>query len=406
MSNLNGGIMDARKRWAYLALAMLCLFFGGVVYAWSILKIPFATEFGWQTAALTLNFTLTMCFFCVGGIVGGTISKRCGAKIALLFAAALTFTGFMFVSRLSGQSIALLYISYGLMGGLGIGISYNVIISTVSAWFPDKKGLSSGCMMMAFGLSALVLGNAVSALMNDPAGGWRLAFRVLAAGIGAVLTVAAFILHRPPEDLKASPAAESENVVTSDFTTREMLRSPSFLRLFIALSFMSAVGNSVIAFARDLALSLNATAALATTLVGVLSVCNGLGRIITGAFFDAFGRRKTTFFVSALNIAAVVALLIAVLASSLEILIGALVLTGLSYGTCPSITSVYAVEFYGVRYFPTNFSVMNFNLMGAALLASGYGLLLTVSGGYVIPVAALLVLSVNAAVLNITTCKP
>lgn len=403
---MTGGITEAKKRWAYLALAMLCLLFGGVVYAWSILKVPFAEEFGWQTAALTLNFTLTMCFFCFGGIAGGTLSKRYGTKIALLTAAVLACAGFMSVSFLSGGSIALLYISYGLMGGLGIGISYNVIISTVGAWFHDKKGLSSGCMMMAFGASALVLGNAVSALMNAPAIGWRLAFRVLAAGIGVVLAVSAFVLRRPPEEVKTSPAPESESGGTADFTTREMLRRPSFFRLFIALSFMSAVGNSVIAFARDLALSMNAAAALATTLVGLLSVCNGLGRIITGALFDAVGRRKTTVFVSALNIAAVTALLIAVLASSLEILIAALVLTGLSYGTCPSITSVYAMEFYGVRHFPVNFSVMNFNLMGAALLASGYGVLLSASGGYVVPIAALLVLTLIAAVLNITTRKP
>ena len=125
------------------------LMVAGVIYAWSILKAPLAEEFGWSGSELALNFTLTMCFYCLGGFFGGLFSKRLGSRISLLAAAVLSGLGFFLTSRLSG-GVVTLYLSYGVIAAFGIGISYNVIISTVSAWFPDQKGLCSGALLMGF----------------------------------------------------------------------------------------------------------------------------------------------------------------------------------------------------------------------------------------------------------------
>ena len=92
--------------------------------------------------------------------------------------------------------MALLYLAYGFLAGLGIGISYNVVVATVSAWFPDKKGLCSGCLMMGFGASALVLGNWASS-MFEGAMGWRRTYVILGLALGAVLILTGLILKRP-----------------------------------------------------------------------------------------------------------------------------------------------------------------------------------------------------------------
>ena len=160
-------------RWVYLAVGVAALLFAGIIYGWSILKAPLAAEFGWTADQLALNFTMTMCFFCLGGTAGGILAKRLGVRPALILAGALSCLGFLLTARLDGGSVAMLYASYGLLAGLGIGIAYNVIISTVNAWFPDKKGTCSGALMMGFGASALVVGNAMSALMGDPQVGCR-----------------------------------------------------------------------------------------------------------------------------------------------------------------------------------------------------------------------------------------
>lgn len=117
-----------------------------------------------------------------------------------------------------------------------------------------------------------------------------------------------------------------------------MLRRPSFWMAFFYLVCLSAVGSSVISFARDLALSVGAPAALATSLVGALSVCNGLGRMATGAAFDALGRRKTMLIANCLTICAAGAILIAMLTGTLALCVLGLCLTGLSYGSCSTTT--------------------------------------------------------------------
>lgn len=400
---------NLNRRWLYLILGVVSMLFAGIIYAWSILKAPFAGEFGWDASELALNFTVTMTFFCLGGFVGARLSKRFGIMLSILFAGILATAGFVLASMLDGSSILLLYVSYGLLAGLGIGIAYNVVISTVNAWFPDKKGLCSGCLMMGFGASSLVLGNVASGLMESI--GWRVTFIGLGVGLGLVLIVTALILKRPDESIhfpapKQKKIARSENFVNRDYTTAEMLRRPSFWMAFVGIGLLAAVGSSVISFARDLALSVGATAGLATTLVGVLSVCNGLGRIFTGALFDAAGRRFTMLAANVLTIAAAAVTLIAVIMGSLPLCILGLCLVGMSYGSCPTVSSAFVSAFYGSLYFPTNFSIMNFNLIGSSLMATACGSLLTATGTYMAPFVLLLGLSVGALVLNLLLRKP
>ena len=131
-------------RWIYMIIGVVSMLFAGVLYAWSILKSPLAAEFGWGASELALNFTLAMTFFCIGGLLGAQISKRVGHKIALVSSAVLVASGFILTSLLHNLPVEMLYVTYGILAGLGIGIAYNVVIATVSAWFPDKKGLCSG----------------------------------------------------------------------------------------------------------------------------------------------------------------------------------------------------------------------------------------------------------------------
>ena len=321
----------------------------------------------------------------------------------------LSCLGFFLTARLDGGSVAMLYVSYGLLAGLGIGIAYNVIISTVSAWFPDKKGVCSGALMMGFGASALVVGNTISVLMDSI--GWRNAFTGLGVVLGAVLLATGFIINLPPAGLELPKAEKkaggaSEDFEPRDYTPGEMLRRFAFWRAFVCIVFLAAVGNTVISFARDLAISVGAEAALATTLVGVLSVCNGLGRIATGAIFDKIGRRKTMLLANVVAIAAAGVTLLSVFTSSVPLCIVGLCVTGFSYGSCPTISSAFVSAFYGTKHFSMNFSIMNFNLMGASLLATVSSMLLTSAGTYVAPFALLLALSAVALVLNFSVKKP
>ena len=407
---MNKSKSNLSVRWFYLVVGVIAMLFAGVLYAWSILKSPLTTEFGWGSSALALNFTLAMSFFCVGGLLGARLSKRAGSRIALIIAGILSAGGFILTASLQSVSVLMLYISYGVLAGLGIGIAYNVLISTVSAWFPDKKGLCSGCLMMGFGASALILGNVANALFKSDLG-WRTTYIILGVAICIVLIFAGLLLKKPDSQMilpqtKTAKSTETESFDEQDYTTIQMLRRPSFWIAFVCISFLAAVGSSVISFAKDLALAVEAPESLAVSLVGVLSICNGLGRILTGAIFDAIGRRKTMLCANLLTICASGVTLLAVFIGSLPLCIIGLCLTGMSYGACPTITAAFTSSFFGMKYFPTNMALMTFTSMGGSLIATMSNKILEATGGYTATFAMLLALSAIALILNFFIRKP
>ena len=386
---MNNTKNDLSLRWGYLAIGVAAMLFAGVLYAWSILKSPLAGDFGWSASALALTFTLAMSFFCIGGLLGARISKGLGHEIALLIAGTLAAAGFILTSVLRDAPVVMLFITYGILAGSGIGIAYNVVIATVSTWFPDKKGLCSGCLMMGFGASALILGIAIC----------------------VVLCLAGFFLRKPDSETvlpqpKTTKAAKAETFERRDYTSMQMLCRPSFWMAFISISFLAAVGSSVISFAKDLALSVNAPEALAVSLVGVLSVCNGLGRILTGAVFDTLGRRKTMVLANILTICAASVTLLSVSIGSLPLCIAGLCLTGISYGACPTITSAFTSSFFGMKYFSTNMALMTFTVMGGSLIATVSNKVLEITGGYSVTFLMLLALTFVALILNLFIRKP
>lgn len=407
---MNNRNQNLTVRWFYLAVGVVAMLFAGVLYAWSILKAPLVAEFGWGASSLALNFTLAMSLFCIGGLLGARISKGAGHRVALIIAGILSAAGFSLTAMLQGVSVVMLYITYGILAGLGIGIAYNVVIATVSAWFPDKKGLCSGCLMMGFGASALILGNAADALFKSNLG-WRMTYVILGIGICVVLVLAGLLLRRPDGQTvlprpKTAKSNAAETFERQDYTSAQMLCRPSFWLAFVCISFLAAVGSSVISFAKDLALSVDAPEALAVSLVGVLSVCNGIGRILTGALFDAIGRRKTMLLANVLTIGAAVVVLLAVCIGSLPLCVAGLCLTGMSYGACPTITAAFTSSFFGMKYFSTNMAFMTFTVMGGSLIATVSNKVLEVTGGYTATFAMLLALTVAALVLNVCIRKP
>ncbi|MEE1198080.1 MAG: MFS transporter [Acutalibacteraceae bacterium] len=396
-------------RRSILILAVAAMLFAGIIYAWSILKVPLSADFGWGAEQLALNYTLTMCFFCIGGLLGSFLSRKIGVKLSTAFSAVLAGGGIALTGLLGGNNIFLLYVTYAFMGGLGIGIAYNVIISTVSAWFPDKKGFCSGCLMMGFGASSLILGNLADFLFKTQLGR-RGTFIILGAALFAALLLTGLILKRPDESVILPAVREksnnsTENLEQKDYTTIQMLKRFSFWRGFALIALVTAVGNSVISFARDLALSVGSAATLATTLVGVLAVCNGLGRIVSGVLFDTLGRKKTMLIANILTIVAAATTLVSVLCSSVPLCVIGLCLTGLSYGCCPTMVTSFISEFYGQKHFSSNFSVMNCNLICASFIATACSSLQTTFGGYTVPFILLLALGAIALLLNLSIKK-
>ena len=149
--------MKQLNRRVYAIVGVIVLLFAGLVYAWSVLSTPIAAEFtGWTKAQLSLTFTLVMILFCIGSLLCGLLAGKLSAKNAVRLGAALFLAGFYIASRC--QTPLTLYLGFGVLCGLGSGLSYNAVMSTMVKWFPDKPGLISGVLLMGFGGGSFLIG--------------------------------------------------------------------------------------------------------------------------------------------------------------------------------------------------------------------------------------------------------
>ncbi len=384
-----------KTRWLRLAFGAFVLLFAGIIYAWSLINEPFSKELGFDRTALSLNYTILMCFFCIGGLISGLLAKKISGTVRMIAAALLVCAGFSMVSFLN-ESIIPLYIGYGFMTGSGIGIVYNVVIANINSHFPDRKGIASGTLMMAFGFSTLILGNIAVKLFAVPSIGWRTTYIILGIVTGIIILAGAFIVT--PAKYVPEIKAANKNHDAKDYNAKEMLKRPSFYKLFIFFILFAAVGSTAISGAKNQFAELGVLSA--GLMAGVLTVCNGVGRIVSGAFFDAFGLRKTQYLTSIVVILATV-LTLAGYKFGLTV-IGAigLCLCGFSYGFSPTVSAAFASAFYGGKNFSLNFAILNLILIPASFVPT-----LTSTLSYPAVFGILVIFSIAGLVINLSIKK-
>ncbi len=366
-------------RWLYLGLGTVTLLLLGLIYGWSIFRDPFSALFpSWTISQLSITFTISIIFFWAGGFVSGLLARKFSVMLRFLCGGALLFCGFYMVSRISpsepDSSLITLYIFYGGFAGSGVGFAYNAVISTINKWFPDKFGLASGIMLMGFGIGGLALGSIVIPLIASI--GVLSVFRYLGIVMGAWCLISSIAMKAPNEEAQAALSqqlannhniqskSKSDSGSSHDYTSREMLQTSRFWLFLVWTLLLNAAGLLVINSAANISVAFGGTAILGM----VVSLFNGAGRIIAGTNFDMNGRRISTLVNSLLMLFGGVSLLLAALLGKFIFVLIGLILVGMSYGGCPTITSAYASSEFGSTHYPTNFSLSNSSLVPASIL--------------------------------------
>ena len=407
--------MNTNRRWLYLGTATITLLFLGLIYAWSIFRTPFSELFpDWSISQMSLTFTISMIFFCLGGFAGGLMSKKMDVRTRFLISAVMLFVGFFVVSMVStdkpGPSLIMLYIFYGVFGGGGVGVAYNTVIGTLNKWFPDKVGLASGIMLMGFGLGGLVLGSVVNGMIGSM--GLLAVFKILGIVIAIVCVLAAFIIKTPSAEDSAvlaqlasanakagSSASDSDKSAAKvvDYSAGEMLKTGRFWFFTIWAILLNSAGLLVINSAANISVAFGGTAVLGM----IVSLFNGAGRIVAGNNFDKFGRKTATIVNNAFMLAAGIFLTLGGMSSKYIFILIGLIFVGLAYGGCPTITSAYINKAFGPANFPTNFSIANFSLIPAATIGPmiSSALLEAAGGSYSTNFYAIIGFSVAALVM-------
>lgn len=407
--------MKSLNRWVYAIFGVLAMLMAGLVYAWSVMSKPIgAAHTDWTAAQLSLTFTLVMVFFCLGGLIAGILSKKIPTRIFIILAGVLFIAGF-FVAAIPSTSPVLLYLGFGVVCGLGAGFAYTPVMGTVSAWFPDKQGLISGVLLMGFGLSSFIVGKVYTAITpSDGTDGWQATFRMFGIIIIIVLVICSIFLVKPDADYKPAVSAGKEEKKkevrepASEKTPGEMLRHPSFWFYYLWAIVVSGAGLALVSQGSGIATQVGPEVSAGTiaTVVGLISIFNGIGRVIFGAIFDKKGHKFTMILDMIIFIIAALIIMASLAAGSFAILTIGFVVGGLAYGGVTPTNSAIISDFFGRTNYPTNFSLINTNLIIASFASTIAGKLYDSSQSYFTTIIMMLVLTIVGFVLFFGVRRP
>ena len=356
------------KRIVYLAASTFTLLFLGLIYAFSMYAAPMCVTFGLEKSQIGLTFNIMMIAFCIGCVGGAFVEKKVGVKGSIIIAAILFAIGFIGTAMLANGSIMMVYVFYGVIAGIGVGIGYNSIIATTNVWFPDKVGFSSGVLMMGFGLASLIMGTLSVNVYNS---GVPLPTVFIGVGIigGVITALCGLILRRPPADIVQLMCPDRVTVSGYDPADEDFpLKTPLFYIYWVWAIIVIAIGLATIGNCASDAQLVGWDVGFATLLVGLVSTCNGLARVIIGMIYDKTNV-KVTMLVDAIIALVAVASIVGAFTLNIPVLyvIGAFC-CGFCYGGVPVVASAFARQRFGAKNYPVNLSIINFGIVFGSLL--------------------------------------
>ena len=344
------------NRWFRVAGGVAMNLYFGSAYSFSIFLAPLQREFGWTRAQVSLAFTLSITFIAVGVLAGGRWHDRKGpAPVALT--GALLFSAGIFLSRYT-HALWWLYSCYGVLVGFASGVGYVCPLGVGMKWFPEKRGLVTGLMVMGYGAGSALIAPLAGLLLHRY--GWRDTFALLGLGFLVITTTGSLSLRNPPEgwrpkgSLPPSPGEASFRTLR-DYPPGEMLRTGTFYRMWVAYAFGTAAGLMVIGHLAAFAEGAGFSAREAALSVGVLSAGNGFGRIGSGWMSDHIGRTRTLALVMGVT---ALLLLFEPRVGTVPLLFGSVFLIGYCYGSQLAVFPSATADFFGIRNLGNNYGLL------------------------------------------------
>ena len=349
----------------------------GSTYAWSVYRNPIIAETGWDQSAIAFAFSLAI--FCLGmsaAFMGQLVEKfgprLTGSISAFLYALGNILTGL----AIAKNSIVLLYLGYGIIGGIGLGAGYITPVSTIIKWFPDKRGLATGLAIMGFGFAALLTSPMAQSLIIHS--GIINTFYILGVIYFVVMIlVSQFIKLPTSKDFYILSKDNLPTDITQGVSAKKALKTWDFYMLwmifFINISCGLGLISVVAPMAQDLA---GISASEAAIIVGIMGVFNGFGRLLWASLSDFIGRPLTFLILFIVNILMTIMIM---LSHSPILFVIAMAILMSCYGAGFSLIPPYLSDIYGAKelavlhgYILTAWAMAA--LFGPMLLATSYAI--------------------------------
>lgn len=330
-------------------LLQLCL---GSVYAWSYFQKPLVDGYGWSHTQVAWTFSLAIGFLGVSAAVGGVLLPMLGPRKLAVTGSLLYGAGYGLAAlALHVHSLPLLWLGYGVIGGIGLGLGYVTPVATAARWFPDKKGMVTGMVVMGFGFGALLMSKVIApGLAVAFSNKLPMVFAYSGLILGGVGLVAAAFLRNPPDATVAITQGENAwpHLMSRQFALMWLVFFSNIVAGIAIISFQSPMLQDLWKPTHPMATPV-ALAACGATLIAVSSVFNGLGRFSWGTLSDRLGQLHTFRLMLVTQVLAFVALR----ATSNPWLFGALICyILLCYGGGFGVMPAFVLNTFGPRLMP------------------------------------------------------
>lgn len=287
-----------RNRWLIAASAVgihICI---GSVYAWSVYTKPLMNFLGWELEETQFTFSLAVFILGISAAFLGHFLEKKGPRISGILAAIFFGIGIL-GSGLAVilESVYLLYLFYGFFGGIGLGLGYIAPVSTLIKWFPDKPGLATGLAVMGFGFAALLSSPVIVYLISQV--GIANTFFITGGTYFMIMLLSSLYLALPPEKAEDPSETKQQESVTIDLSAADAVKTKRFWYLWFMFFINICCGIAIISAASPMAQEYTGmTAVAAATMVGIMGLFNGGGRIGWASLSDKIGRPAvfTAFF--------------------------------------------------------------------------------------------------------------
>lgn len=330
----------------------------GAIYAWSVFRTPLQDQFGWSIAQVSLTFTIAIAMIGFAAFASGLWMKRVGPRTVGLVAAVL-YGGGIFLASFSTIGLWWLYLTYGVISGVGLGLGYIIPVAVLVKWFPDRRGFITGIAVAGFGAGALLMGPVATNVLI-PAFGALGTFATIGIVYVVMVGGAALFMQNPPEGWAPEgfrpDASASSDRSGVDFEFKDAIRTWQWFGLWAILTLNVTAGIAIISQAQPMAVEITGVSVgVASAMVGLISIANGAGRFLWAWFSDLIGR-KWTFLVMFVLQAVIFFVLPLTASFFFLVILSMIVLTcyGGGFGTMPA----FNADYFGSKNVATIYGLM------------------------------------------------
>ncbi len=337
----------------------------GLAYLWSLFQEGIAqTLFGGEAAKAALSYSLLLALLSVGSIVGGKLSQKFPTRFVVMGGGALAGLGFLCSGFVTADAPYLFWLTYGIMGGIGMGAAYTPTIALAQKWYPNNKGLITGIIVAALGLSGVIFTPVITTALANFGGtgvGESSCFVMLGSIILCVSVIGSLFLFEAPK----TQATTTSNALDNSKSPSQVLKDYRFYLLTISYALACMGGLMMIGFATSIA-TFKDMAEYAAIGVIIISLFNSVGRLVWGFVCDKIGRMNTIYILMA---GSAISTLLVIFAGGWWIF-ALIALIGFFYGGLLSTFPSATADLFGSKYIATVYGMVFVGFGIGAILSS------------------------------------